>query len=73
MSVAKIYRDGRDFIVDVNGTVYRGMKVSVNRMPDGRYSLRVWDPAFTLGPKPSRARMYHNDCSLMVDGVEDYR
>ena len=72
MSTAKIYRDKKDYVVDVDGTIYRGMKVTANRMPDGRYSLRVYDPAFTILPKPSRARMYHNDYSLMVDRIEDY-
>ena len=72
MSVAKLYKDGRDFVVDVDGTVYRGEKMTVNRMPDGRYSLRVYDPAFHWAPR-TMARSYHNDYSLMVDEVEDYR
>ena len=49
------------------------MKISISKLPDGRYSIRVWDPAFTLGPKPSRARMYHADVSLIADVIEDYR
>lgn len=73
MTTAKIYKEGRDFVIDVDGTVYRGMKMTVNPLPDGRFSLRVWDPAFTILPKPSRARMYHADVSLMVDEVIDYR
>ena len=72
MTIARIYRDGRDCIVDVDGQVYRGEKVSVNRLSDGRYSLRVYDPAFHWLPRTS-ARQYHNDHSMIVDGVEDRR
>lgn len=69
--IAKIYKDGRDYVVDVDGQVYRGEKVAVRRLSDGRYSLRVYDPAFHWAPRTS-ARQYHNDYSMIVNGVEDY-
>ena len=72
MSTAKIYKEGRDYIVDVDGRVLRGEKISVNRLPDGRASIRVYDPAWSLWPR-NRARLYHNDESVLVDSVEDYR
>lgn len=71
MSTAKIYKDGRDYVVDVDGKIYRGEKMTDREMPDGRHSIRIYDPAFSILPR-NRARLYHNDFSIMVDRVERY-
>ena len=71
MVTAKIYKDKRDYVVDVDGRIYRGEKISESFLPDGRVSIRVYDPAWSFFPR-SRARMYHNDITVIADRVERY-
>ena len=72
MSKAKIFKVDGDYIVDIDGTIFRGKKIQMNRLPDGRMSIRIYDPAFSWTPR-SRARMYHNDNTVIADEIEDNR
>ena len=73
MTRAEIIKDGLDCVVIVdNKRSYRAEKVKITRLADGRFVLRIYDPAFHLLPRTC-ARHYHNDHTILVDELNDMR